>query len=1064
MGNRFEYGRRVFVLVALILMQAFSLTAQNRAISGKVTDENGDAVAGATVVIPGTSTGTVSGDKGEFRLNISPQTKTFVVSFLGYTPRTVTIGNKTRFEIVLESSSNVMDSVVVVGYGTMRKSDLTGAVSSIKPNEIEAASSASLQSLLQGRVAGVQVTAGDAAPGAAVNIKIRGTGSLTGNSSPLYVVDGVIMNNEDTPTGGQGNSNADRAGQNGLTGISPQDIATMEILKDASATAIYGSLGANGVVLITTKSGQSATPKVQFSGSYSISEFVRERDMMNFQEYSDYMTAYTTGYDPENKIGKNWQREVTQLANSFNARLNVSGKSDKTTYYLAGGIMDNQGVVKSTSYLQADLRVNLEQILSRSVTIGTRSSFMYTKNRMTQGSDRYSNNQSGLIRQMTTYRPYMSTIGNSDDIDIGEEGNTGPQAWIDDYSDFSNDYRIISSLYLNVKLCKWLSMKTSLGLDFRDKSRQQWWGMQLWLGQQYQGIATVSGLNGLRYTIDHMFNFNYKHAKHRLSGTVGVSAISTQNSKNIASSSQFNGNVFFHEEGLIYGTAPAAITAGNAGRDKVNSLSFLARVIYNFDERFILTSTFRADGTSKFAPGNKFAYFPSFALAYRMGQEPFIRRLGFVSNLKWRIGWGQVGSQAISAYQTLANYNSQSYTTADGGRELGLYPQNIPNPDLKWETTDQINVGLDLGLFDNRITFTADVYDKMSRDLLQSIDIPVSTGFSSKSVNQGKIRNRGLELAADLVPLQTKNLTVKVGGNISFNRNKIVDIGLPAGTFGSYTFPAKLGGKIGNATYFNQPANIFIEGRPVALFWGYKVNGIVKQADYDADQAARAAWVAEHGGSLIDAKGTLPVYSGPSGKTMLVPGDPKYVDISKDGTLDATDVTIIGNPNPDFNYGFSLDVSYKNFYMSAVFNGVHGNDIANGNRLSEEDLRSTGNNYNKTRHAYYNMWTPERGDAATYPRYNYNGQAGDFTSSIVEDGSFLRFAVLTVGYDFRFKKKKPVSNINVSFTARNIFVWTDYSGYDPEVSSFTNVWNKVGVDWASYPNNRSYVIGVSVNF
>lgn len=1058
------------LLTLLFLLCVVPLAAQNRVVTGKVSEASGEPMPGVTVYVPETSTGASTDVDGKFKLSVPAKTKQIKVSFIGYDTQTVTLTGKSHYEIILRTSDNLLDSVVVVGYGQMRKSDITGAVTSVSPNQIEAASSSSIQSLLQGRAAGVNVTSGDAAPGAAINIKIRGTSSLTGSSEPLYVVDGIIMNSTmiDTPNGGAGSGQNARASQNGLTGISSQDIASMEILKDASATAIYGSLGANGVILITTKSGTSAVPKINYTGSVTISDMVRKRAMLNFEEYLDYQNTYCdANLDPTDKTGIDWQDEMTRRAISHSHRLSISGKSDKTTYYVAGGYLDNQGIVANTSYSQSDVRLNLEQVLSKYVTIGTRSSFMYTANSMVQGSDTRAANNSGLIKQMLTYRPWTSPTG-VNDIDPNleyDETSVGPRAWKDDYNDYSKDYRTLVSLYANVRILPWLNSKTSFGMDYRDKTRQQWWGLQLFQGSNNGGIATVSSFSSLRYNIDQMFNLNFVFDKHRLSATLGVTAISTQNTKNLMSVSQFQGNVDFKEEGMMYGTVIAGTNSGQTGRDKVNSFAALARIVYSYDDRYVLTSTFRADGVSKFAAGNKFAYFPSFALAYRMDRESFLRDSRVITNLKWRVGWGQVGSQAIAAYQTLANYGTRIYTDPYEGSQIGFAQSNMRNSNLKWETTNQTNVGLDLGLYSGRLNITVDLYHKMTRDLLQTIDIPRSTGFSTMAINQGKIQNRGLELSLDATPVSTKKVTLNLGGNISFNRNKIVDIGVDPGAWGPYTMSAKLGSKIGSANYFNQPANIFIEGRPVALFWGYRVDGIVKQGDYDRDQETRQRYQADYQVQngrtlpLADCVGTLPTYKG----NMLEPGDPKYYDLNGNGVVDADDMTIIGDPNPKFTYGFTVDLSVHDFFINAVFNGSYGNKIANGNRCSEEDLQRKGN-FNISREAYYNMWTPERGDAATYPRPGYNGSTSDFTSFIVEDGSFLRFSTLSVGYAFRFKKKKPISKLTLSVTGRNLFVWTKYSGYDPEVSTFTNDWSKTGVDWGAYPNSRSYIFSVGIDF
>ncbi len=1080
-----KHNKMKIIFSLLILLMTVQLSAQTRTITGTVKDEKGEELIGANLLIKGEKTGTVTDVYGKFRLAVPANATQIVVSYIGYIPKTVSIKDKTTLNIVLEADNKSLDEVVVVGYGNMRKSDITGAVSSVKINEAETNSATSLQSLIEGRAAGVQVTTGDAAPGSAINIKIRGTSSLTGSSEPLYVVDGIIMNSttEDTKNLASDGGMVQNS-QNGLTGISPQDIQSMEILKDASATAIYGSMGANGVVLITTKKGKSEIPKIQYVGSLSQATLANPRRMLNLSEYLQFATLMGTPINGAGLIEANWTDLLTTKALSTNNRLNISGKTDNTNYYVSGGYMENNGIIKGTGVKQADFRVNLNQTISKNVSIGSNTSFNYLTTNMTTGSDTRASANSGLIRSMLVFRPYMTDVQASQITDDNNLDNTLPTAWLTKYSDTSIEYRVLSSLFVNVKLNNWLSMRTTGGLDYRSKTRRQWFGLQIYQGMQVGGYAGNASLDVLRYNLDHMFNVALKTGAHKFTGTVGVTSIGTSNANNTIINTRFNGNTALQVDGMMYGTNPST---PNYNEYITSTFSGLARLIYSYNDKYILTSTFRADGTSKFAPGNKFSYFPSFALAYRVDQEQFMKNQKIISNMKFRAGWGMVGNQGVTPYQTQILYSSNGRlmdNALNNGYITGLGLTGIANPYLKWETTQQYNLGLDLGFFKNRINFTIDAYQKQSTDLLQEIDLPLNAGAGRIWVNRGTIENKGIEFSTDIAIIKTKNTSLNIGGNISFNRNKILNIGLPVAPKGIYNWAATWGAVIGYDPQFKEPANIFIEGYPMGMFFGRKVDGIVSKADQEADRNTRIAnYLAANpidpttqlpinpalltNTQLASVSGTMPTYNNGSTKVMLSAGDPKWVDINGDGTVDQTgdlDKTLIGNPNPDFTFGFTMDFRYKNFFINAVFNGVSGNQIVNANRMYEERVNSSGANPpNITAAAFYGAWS-ETNQTGTYPKINHTGYEGIFSSMIVEDGSYLRLSTLTTGYNFRIKGGKPISNLGLSVTGRNLFCITKYKGFDPEVTSFMNDWSRKGIDFGSYPNSRTIILGVTIDF
>ncbi|BCI63936.1 SusC/RagA family TonB-linked outer membrane protein [Coprobacter secundus] len=1075
------------LIVLLMLFFILPAMAQSFVVTGTVTDAKGEELPGVTVRVKGESNGTITDIKGKYSIRVPLKSNELIFTYVGYVSKTISIPkNSKTLNVVLEEDVKTLGEVVVVGYGQMRKSDLTGAISSVSVNDVETMTSTNIQSLLQGRAAGVQVTASDAAPGAAINMKIRGTGSLTGSSEPLYVVDGIIMNSTMDQNILSGESGTTAPSQNGLTGINPQDIESFEVLKDASATAIYGSLGANGVVLITTKSGKTEKPKMQYTGSVSTSHITNKRDLMTLEEYIPFKNELGLAQGSsklqnlviDGKIPVDWQDWATRQAWSHSHRMNISGKTDKTKYYVSGGYNDLQGVIRSTGSKAMDIRINFDQEVSSRLRIGTRTSFMHSKLNMTSGSNASAFASSGLLRQILTFRPYRLVAGSEDDYidenegvtDMDSEDAYGPNPYLKDYEDFTKEYRVLSSVYLDIKLVKWLSMRTTVGVDYRYRTRQQYYGVTTSNGRNNGGMSQVSNKENMRLNIDHMFNANYRFGKNRLEGTLGVTA-TTSTDKNRLNVGRSFSVLGFREEGLMYS---GTINPPQYTLSPTNSLSFLGRVIYNYDERYVLTATFRADGTSKFAPENRFSYFPSFALAYRLDQENFFRKYRWLSNAKIRLGWGMVGNQNITPYQTLQLYGSNTYSNALGsGYYAGFELERIANPTLKWETTQQYNVGFDLGLLRNRINFTVDLYNKSSYDLLQNIEMPLSSGYSRMYINRGSIRNRGIEISLDLAPVRTKKYSLNIGGNISFNKNKIMDIGLEQSQIGANNWAYFLGTDVGNASYFKHAANIFIEGRPVALFYGLKTSGILTQAEVDEDRRVRMQnFLAVHPTvspdavtkeNLMSVRGTLPIWSGTQNE-LLEAGDFRYFDADGNGYIEAdADRTIIGDPNPKFTYGFTVDFTYQDFFVNAVFNGVYGNQIANSNRMLEEDIKTIHVNYNATRYIRDHYWREDR-ISTTDPRMNYAGDAGRFSSYYVEDGSFLRFANLTIGYNINLRRNKFISRVGLSLTGTNLFVITKYRGYDPEVNSFANDPFRVGVDWTSYPKNRTYALGVTLDF
>lgn len=705
---------------------------------------------GATILVKGTTTGTSSDAEGRYKIVIpAAAEKTLQVSYLGYKPQEIAVGTRTRIDIELESDEAQIEEVVVVGYGTLRKSDVTGAVTSVKIDKNEAAQVASFDKLLQGHAAGVQVTTGNAAPGGAVSVKIRGTSSFNGTGEPLYVVDGIILNpsSQDVknPLGSTG-----QEAQNALASISPQDIASMEILKDASATAIYGSMGANGVVLITTKQGTSDTPRIEFSTMVDIStprKHIDVLDLDQFLAYSDDVGVSLDIKEGEVLEARDWQDYTMRNAVSINTRVSVSGRSDKSNYYLAGGYLDNNGIIRNTNVRQYDFRANFDHRIAKFVKVGTKTTVSNRKNQMTQGTEpggtQNATRATSMIRQMLGSKPYVTTSGE----DLGdEEDYKGTDLWLNSYEDGSDEFRLSGSLYADIRLTKWLSFKTTFGTDYRNKNRTRFYGQ--YLDNGLNGRAGFSELVAFRYNVDNMFNINKSFkGGHRIDAVLGISVNSAENHNSTINAQDFPDYPALEFRSDAISNAKTQVPGYS--EDASTLMSYIARMVYSYKDRYVLTATFRADGSSKFSKENRFSYFPSFSAAWRMSEEKFMKNLNFISNLKLRAGWGMVGNQGLSPYQTLTTYssmytadpNSDYSVSPDGQFVIGIKPSIMSNRELKWETTEQYNVGLDLGLLDNRLNMTLDLYYKTRKTCSSRFRFPLrpdsrrcgSTGATSKT-------------------------------------------------------------------------------------------------------------------------------------------------------------------------------------------------------------------------------------------------------------------------------------------------------------------------------------------
>ena len=1051
---------KIFFLFVFLPIMVFS---QSKTITGTVKDETGLTLPGVTIQIKNTENlGAISNFDGYFNITIpSTSSKILVFSYLGYTTQEVNVSKTTNVNLIMIPDQTQLDEVVVIGYGTVLKKDVTGALTSVKVKDNVANQSGTIDQLLQGRAAGVQVTQNAGAPGSGISVKIRGTNSLRGNNEPLYVIDGVIISSagEDViAAGGVGNSGQET--QNGLNGINPRDIESIQVLKDASATAIYGSRGANGVVLITTKKGVKGKVKIKSFITTSIRTIDKKYAVLDGNGYANYQneTSLLNGLNPRFQIDGsqifgitydtagnpnvsnrpaqilNWQDELYRQGFSTKVGFSASGGSDNGNYYISLGFDEQEGIVSNSGLKSSDIRINLNQDLTNKLKLQARFSASFNDINFTEGGDLTGANQS-FVRNAILFRPVIT----EEIEDFGEDLEaSNPYSWVNDFEDVSKAKRYIASIGLTYKLpVKGLRYQLKAGGNVRTKDRRRFYGLTTFQGANANGALQISTLNVTSYQINNFLRFNRTfNRKHRINATAGV----TYDVRNVENS------IYAVEDFVTTGLTTQQPFLASVISQPLRYLksdqqifSLLGRLNYTFNNKYILTASFRRDGVSKFSKENRFGFFPSFALAWRLDNEKFIKNLNIFEDLKLRAGWGEIGNHGIGAYGTLSDYgiNGQLYGTPGNGTSVPLSLNNLANPNLTWETTEQLNFGLDFTTKNDRISGSIDLYDKTTKDLLQRSPIPTSSGFRSILINRGTISNKGLEVALNIAAVSTDDFEINIGGNIAFNKTKIETLGIPLEDFyidgvaeqRSFYF----GNQISVGQYFRTAANVFVEGEETSLFYGFETNGIYQTEDTDLVAGA-------------------------------VPGDVRVVDQNEDGVVDILDRTFIGNPNPDFVYGFNLNFKLKGFTADFLFNGVYGNDIANGNLIKLNNAEGLGTNISPN--AYNNAWRPDA-QSNLHPRLGYDvisNQAIGISDRIIEDGSYLRLNNVTISYDIPVENSSLMERLNVYIAGQNLFTWTDYSGYNPEVSSFLNNGLINGVDWNGAPNAKTILLGLNINF
>lgn len=1058
--------RKLIFYLFLSLLATTAITpavfSQAKSVSGTVKDEKGNPLTGATINIKGTKLSVTTGADGSFTLSLPPNARTGVVSYVGMQTEEVSLTKTGPLQIVLKVSSANLGDVVVVAYGTVKKKDLTGSVEVLKGSDLVKTNPTNIVSGMQGKVAGAVISQSDGAPGAGMNITIRGSNSFLG-TQPLYVVDGipyVVGNSDATPSSVSG---GEQASVNALSFINPSDVESITILKDASATAIYGSRGANGVVIITTKKGKAGGDRVELNANLSVSKVMREIKMLDAFGYASMQneaysnsnffepgptprglpfpgevqqsptnpdsTVYVKG--PKDFIGHStdWQKEIFQTGITNNYSLNFSGANDNGSYLISGSYLDQKGVISNSKFNQYGIRANITRNVKKWLVIGSNTSFNKSTNQLVKTNNEDLSGGVGVVKASLAFAPTAPLYDSGTNNFTAATQVSNPYVYVHDVKNQVLVSQIFSSNYLEATLAKGLTFRQNVGISYYNNQREQYYPRTVYEGLSYLGLAYQSQGWYNSITTESILNYSKTLGEHVLTVTAGATYEDDQSSTKNQQASNFVNDQL--QDNNINGGQNPSIVQNN--RTKSDLVSFLGRITDTWKDRYLFTLSFRDDGTSKFAPRNRWSQFPSGAFAWKLSNEPFMEDLiGTVNDIKIRTSYGRTGNQGLAPYSTLSKLISFPYTF--GGTLSGGYADNVyagpGNVNLKWETTDQYDLGLDMGFLKNRITFHADLYYKRTHDLLQSVTIPPTTGFSTQLVNRGEVENKGLEMTLGATPITNHDFTWNFTGNISFNRNKIISLG--GGLQEQFATRINTNG--------DQP---FIQkvGQPIGALYGY-----VEQDIYKNEAEVRSD----------------PVMSGqPDAIIARMVGEIRYKDLDHDGAITAKDQTLIGNVNPQFTYGITNNFTYKNFDMNILIQGVYGNDIINMNTYY---LSNIGGFNNVTQKMWDDRWTFTNWEHAKSPKPEQQyWRAFKFTRRFIENGTYIRLRNVSLGYNVRMKTH-AIQTLRVFANVNNLVTITKYSGYDPDINGYGDDPSRRGVDMGGYPSSKVYNLGVQCIF
>jgi TonB-linked SusC/RagA family outer membrane protein len=1060
-----KYIATCFVLVFTASFNAAAnlknMPSQQIVVTGKVTDQDGIGIPGVTVQVKGTTNTRTTNESGSYSISIPKSGSTLVFTYIGFKTESRLITDQKVANIKLISESTTLDDVVVIGYGSVKRTDLTGSVGRVDMKDIMEAPVGSIEEALAGRVAGVQVSSSDGQPGSRMNIVIRGANSLTQSNAPLYVIDGFPIEDPD------------------IAAINPEDIESYDILKDASATGIYGSRGANGVIVIETKKGKIGKPVINFSTSFGFQQVQKKMKMMspwdfvNLQnEISPTRTKeiYTRGaldplnplYDPNgrtsledyrNMKGTDWQDIIFRNALMQSHNVSIRGGNSKTKYSLSGSLFDQQGIISNSGSKRAQGRVTIDQTISKKLRGGITANYSenvrYGQPVNAGGGGTFT---SYLLYQAWAYRPVAGTIGlNLEEVDNDDAEYVNPSDLrFSPKVTAENDYTLLNSTnfssnaYLEYDILKNLKLKITGALSNTLSESKRFYNSQTPQGSPRN--------NGLARQVNGSYNYseptlwsneNYltynatikKH--HKLNIVAGLSY-----QENLNENFGFSSERIAQEYLGMYGLETGKLYGKIAGANEFGLTSVFGRAEYNYKSKYLVTATMRFDGSSKFVLGNKWSRFPSGAVAWNMKNENFLAGTDWLSESKLRIGYGVTGNNRIGSYEFYPEMTYAVGTTYpfnnNGTPPGGIVPSKVGNTSLKWESTEQMNIGYDFGMFKNRLSLTVDYYRKKTNDLLLNAELPSATGFLRTYKNIGAIGNNGLEFTLSTTNIQSKTFTWRSSFNIAFNENKI--LGLTRNQESLFSL----------MTVGQNSANLYVSriGYPAGMFYGFIFDGIYQVEDFDQSSSGK-----------YTLKSQLPTNG--SSREDIQPGHIKYKDLNEDGVVDTKDMSIIGRGQPLHTGGFSNNFSYKGFYLNVFLQWSYGNDIFNANRMMFDG--NYINLYNVNQYASANERWTEQNRSNTLFKVGGQGPAGNFSDRVIEDGSYLRLKTVSLAYTIpsSFTKRLKVNKISFRVAAQNLLTFTKYTGMDPEVSVRHSVLTP-GLDYSPYPQARTITFGLNV--
>lgn len=1024
-----------------------SVTQQQITVTGTVRGENGEPLPAVSVAIKGTQTRTVTDINGEYKINVPNESSVLVFTYLGYSSQERTVGKDRVITLHMSKSVSELEEVVVnIGYGEVKRQDLTGSVSQVNVDDLKKAPVSTFDQALAGRVAGVQVSSGEDQPGKGMDIVIRGGNSLTQSNAPLYVIDGFALEN----------ANA--------SAINPSDIKSITILKDASSTAIYGARGANGVIVIETNSGSNGRTSLTYDNYIGLQEVTRKMNLMNPYEYVNYQYEFDPQYtertyfsdgktleDYRNEPAVDWQELLFRKGNVHNHNLSLAGGNSKSDFRVSGSILNNEGSVINSGFSRGTGRLYLSHHLNSKLRFVMTSSYAEDKSYGDQVSTASTSTQSYasyLMYRIWGYRP-IAINGYEEFLDelIDEEAN---DTRVNPYVDYSNSLdenrnkSFSTNANISFKITNELEFKVRGGITNRQQEVSNFYNSSTARGN-IRVPGNTKGVNGAvtyrewrgwinENTLTHI----KKIGRNELTSLVGFTLQENSHKRYGLSAEQVpdeNLGLAGMDQGI-----PGQVSAYTA---KNALMSFLGRVNYNLQDKYLFTASLRTDGSSKFSKSNRWSTFPSAAFAWRLRNEKFMRNFFFIDDAKIRASYGITGNNRVGDYQRFsemtvpyAAYYSFNNTTPSPGTRIWSYG----NDDLKWESTRQIDLGLDLALFSNKVNLVVDFYNKITDDLLLRANVPNSSGYTSIYKNVGSLSNTGVEFTLGVNLLRKDDFSWSADFNISFNKNKIRSL---AEEQNRILTPIAWGNYSAVSLYMAQI------GGPSALFYGLIWDGVYNYDDFN----------------LVNNKYVLrdDIATNGMNRSSIQPGDIKYVDVNNDGIINNSDNVVIGRALPIHFGGLNNNLSYKNFTLNVFFQWSYGNDIMNANRLYFEgnvDARTALNQYA----SYENRWTPENPESTLF-RTKGQGPAGFYSSRTVEDGSYLRLKTLNLAYTIPQSMNSKLGSKSITFfvSGQNLFTWTNYSGMDPEVSVRNSALTP-GFDYSAYPRGKTYTLGVKANF